>query len=213
MKELVPLVVALTIIAAVAALGLALVFSVTEEPMRQADLKKVRDSITAVLPPFVNTPDDKETNPDWITSGDYDFFLGKDESGNIIGIAFIATSKEGYGGTILTMVGLTPEGAINKIFNVSHRETPGLGSKIKDAWFLEQFENATLENKTLYVRKDNAGSPDKPPIDSITGATISSRAVADSVREGLIYFLDHQEEIMIPTPEPITETEEGGQEQ
>ena len=205
MKELIPLVVALTIIAGVAAAGLGLVFQVTEEPIRQADLQKMRDAITAVLPEYTNSPDD-ETN--WVESGESRFFVATDESGTPVGVAVIVISKEGYAGSLETMVGLLPEGIINRIQVLKHVETPGLGTKIEEEPFKGQFDGASLDNRTLAVEKDDRGTPDKPPIDSVTGATISSRAVADSVRLGLEHFIANKEEILNSAGRTKPEAEE-----
>lgn len=205
MKDLLPLIIALTVIAGVAAAGLALVFQVTEEPIRQADLQKMRDAITAVLPEYTNSPDE---DANWVESGDYRFFVGMDDSGAPVGIAFIVASKEGYGGTLETMVGVSPEGVINSIQILKHAETPGLGTKVTEPPFKGQFDGASMDNRTLFVAKDNKGSADKPAIDAVTGATISSRAVTDSVRTGLEYYLAHKEEILSGAGKVEPEAEE-----
>jgi electron transport complex protein RnfG len=65
-------------------------------------------------------------------------------------------------------------------------ETPGLGAKIREPKFKDRFKNRTLSNTTWAVKKD-AGD-----IDGITGATISSRAVIDAIKEGLEFYGDHE---------------------
>ncbi|MCK4613448.1 MAG: FMN-binding protein, partial [Thermoplasmata archaeon] len=56
---------------------------------------------------------------------------------------------------------------------ISHSETPGLGEKIVEASFLEQFEGIGVNDVRL--TKDDGG------IDAISGATISSSAVVEAV--------------------------------
>lgn len=195
MRELLPLLFSLTLIAAAAGLCLAIVYAITKEPIVLAEKENKSRAVRAVLPEFANFPDEDN---DWVESGDYSFFLARGEDGKLIGVAFSSSSPEGYSGDIDVMVGLIPAGAgfnVNRIEIIKHMETPGLGSKIADDDFKGQFENANKENKTLFVAKDDAGTPDKPPIDAITGATISSRAVAEAVRVGLEYFLEHKDEI------------------
>jgi electron transport complex protein RnfG len=196
MREILPLIAALTGIAAAAGLCLALVNEVTKDPIEAAEKENRSRAIRAVLPDFANSPDDESA---WIGSGDYSFFLAKDEGEKMVGVAFSSSSIEGYGGQIDVMVGLVPDAdayKINRIEIVKHLETPGLGSKIAEPGFKGQFENTNLGNRTFEVKKDNPGTPDRPPIDAITGATISSRAVTDAVRNGITYFLEHKDEIV-----------------
>ena len=56
---------------------------------------------------------------------------------------------------------------------VFHAETPGLGAKIIEDDFLDQFEGMALGDLTL--------TADGGEVDAISGATISSEAVTDSV--------------------------------
>ena len=93
-----------------------------------------------------------------------------------IGRIFNLTAP-GYGGNILVKAGIDSESRITGIRILEHKETPGLGSRITEASFLDQFRNR--DSSTLFLKKD---SP-RGNIDAITGATISSRAVTDSVRK------------------------------
>lgn len=90
-----------------------------------------------------------------------------------IGYAFVAVGK-GYGGAINILVGLEDEATIKGITVISHTETPGLGSRITEDLFTGQFVRLSVDDAAL--RRDGG------QIDAITGATISSRAVADAVR-------------------------------
>jgi len=114
-------------------------------------------------------------------------FAEKEENGIMFTVAYDCNEKEigkifeikslGYGGFITIKVGLDTELKVKGVKILEHRETPGLGTKITKDSFLEQFKN--LGAKNLYLKKDNPAGK----IDSITGATISSRAVADGVRK------------------------------
>ena len=192
MKELIPLVLALTIIAGAAGFGLALVGDITEQPIIEADKANARKLIIAVLPEFDNSPDD-ETQ--WVESGDYRFFVGTKE-GKPVGVAVSVTSPSGYSGNVISKLGIDIDGNIVAVESEAHLETPGLGSKITEDPFKSQFVGANVNNKTFEVAKDNPGSADKPAIVAITGATISSRAVTNSVREGLQHFLENKDKIL-----------------
>lgn len=193
MKELIPLVVALTLIAGLAGFGLALVGDITSQPIIEADKANARKLIIAVLPPFENSPDD-EAN--FVESGGYRFFVGRDADGNPVGVAVSVSSPKGYSGAVVSKLGIDVNGNIVAVESETHLETPGLGSKITEDPFKGQFIGANLENKTFEVKKDNPGTAAKPAIDAITGATISSRAVTNSVREGLKHFMENREKIL-----------------
>jgi electron transport complex protein RnfG len=69
---------------------------------------------------------------------------------------------------------------IQKISILGHGETPGLGDEIEKDYFLDQFVNKGADNLEII----KAETEEK--IQAITGATISSRAVAeDGVRNGV----------------------------
>lgn len=98
------------------------------------------------------------------------------KDGKSISYAFIAKGK-GYGGEIQTLVGIDKDFAVKEIIVLSNSETPGLGSKITLSSFTDQFKG--LKSKEVVLNKDGGR------VDAISGATISSRAVTDSVRDEL----------------------------
>jgi electron transport complex protein RnfG len=98
------------------------------------------------------------------------------KGGDVIGYSFAAVGK-GYGGDINTLVGLNKDYTVKEISILSNTETPGLGTKILEAFFTDQFRG--LESGDVKLSKDGG------KIDAISGATISSRAVTDSVRTAI----------------------------
>ena len=90
-----------------------------------------------------------------------------------IGFAFLAVGK-GYGGLIDILVGLENETTIKGVTIVSHLESPGLGARITESSFREQFIGVNIADVAL---RQKGGE-----IDAITGATISSGAVVDAIR-------------------------------
>ena len=85
----------------------------------------------------------------------------------LIGAAFKASHK-GYSSVVETMVGMRRDGTITAIKVVSQNETPGLGARVSETSFTGQFKNKNI---------------DLDGVQAITGATISSRAVIDAVKE------------------------------
>ncbi|GAI74042.1 unnamed protein product, partial [marine sediment metagenome] len=65
---------------------------------------------------------------------------------------------------------------------LSHTETPGLGNKITEEPFTEQFLGLGVDGIAL--------SRDGGEIDAITGATISSRAVTSAVQERMFEIIE-----------------------
>ncbi len=107
---------------------------------------------------------------------------------NIFGAAIKCCGK-GYGGDIEVIVGLNRKGVITRIEIVDHKETPGLGAKITEAFFRNRFKCKSAENK-IKVRKDGG------EIDAISGATISPQGVCQAVEKTLKLFSEEKEEIL-----------------
>lgn len=100
----------------------------------------------------------------------------------MLGYSF-TVSGSGLWSTITAMLAVTPDlKEIIKLEIVTQNETPGLGGRITEDWFKEQFSKKQLVQGTkvslfnLIPEKDKANSND---INQITGATASSKAVVD----------------------------------
>ena len=95
--------------------------------------------------------------------------------GDKIGYAFLAIGK-GYGGNIDILVGLEPDvNTVKGITIISQTETPGLGTRITESFFAEQFSGLTIDEVAF---KEHGGE-----VDAITGSTISSTAVVKAIRD------------------------------
>jgi len=82
----------------------------------------------------------------------------------------VDAGAQGYGGLIEVTVGLDTQGGIVKVQVVNcGGETPGLGTKVNGEGFLAQF----------------LGKQEAVQVDAITGATYSSKGVADAVNQAL----------------------------
>jgi electron transport complex protein RnfG len=96
------------------------------------------------------------------------YYKAHDKDKRLLGAAFRASGK-GYSSTIETMVGMLKDGTIKAIKILSQNETPGLGARVAEDSFTSRFSNRGLQNLN--------------EVEAITGATISSRAVIDSVKK------------------------------
>ncbi len=107
-------------------------------------------------------------------------FLGRDENGAPKGFALVAAGA-GFQDMIRVIFGYDPKG--EKVLGMKvleNKETPGLGDKIeKSAAFVGQFVGA--QTPLVGVKPGQGRDDDPHQIDTITGATISSRAVVRTI--------------------------------
>ncbi len=193
MKDIIKLVVVLTLIASGAGLLLSLVEQVTRAPIAEQRRQETLKALLAVMPPVDNSPDSDTVV--LVTGRDKKgrelqrvFYRGRNQ-GILSGVAFKVVAPDGYSGNIEIMVGIDPAGTVTGIEILTHAETPGLGSKISDAWFKGQFLGKNLDNADWRVKKDGG------VFDQITGATISPRAIVTAVAGGLEFFRAHRTEV------------------
>jgi Na+-translocating ferredoxin:NAD+ oxidoreductase subunit G len=104
-------------------------------------------------------------------------YAARAENDSLIGYTFLAV-KYGYSSEVKTMVGLRSDLSINKIKIISQAETPGLGANCAKPEFQEKFSNLKYDN--LLVDKDGGN------ITSITGATITTRTITNSIKEAFV---------------------------
>ena len=94
-------------------------------------------------------------------------------------------APRGYAGPIELVAGITTEGNLRAIRIMNQSETPGLGSKSILPGFYEQFKDATQ----ITVVKRSPAAPGE--IQAISGATITSDAIASGVNAALSYWRNY----------------------
>jgi len=105
------------------------------------------------------------------------------KKGEFIGYAIRGSAKS-YCGTIIAGYAVDPNLKILKATILQQNETPGYGEKIEKADFLDQFKGKTL--KTLVFKQ--SGKKSGKYVSAVTGATISSKAAFEAVRNSLKKF-------------------------
>lgn len=63
---------------------------------------------------------------------------------------------------------------------ISHAETPGLGGRIEEPWFKNQFRNELIPAGGIVFTKGEGGgdtNPDNGTVDGVTGATLTSSSM------------------------------------
>jgi electron transport complex protein RnfG len=103
-------------------------------------------------------------------------YAGYNDAGEPVGVA-LSRGESGFQDVVLVIFGLDPvSGKMSGMKVLESKETPGLGDKIfKDKAFVDQFF-AGPEVPLIPV-KAGAGKGDPREVDTITGATISSKTV------------------------------------
>ena len=172
--------IALFVICVVSGGVLGLVYNATKDPIAAAEAAKKTEAIKNVLPEFNEL---KETMvKSAMEDAEIPFYLAYDANNNFIGAAVETFTNKGFSGNISLMVGILANGTINNISVLQHSETPGLGSKMSESSFKDQFNNKNTTSFNFNVKKDGGD------VDAITAATISSRAFCDAVNRALSTF-------------------------
>lgn len=180
MKEILKLGGILLLVTAIAGAALSMVNAITKPRIEEQKRLVTLRALQAALP----TVDPKLIEP-FSENDKISYYIGYNDTNKveIEGYAFVAKGQ-GYSSIIETMVGIDTTGKIMGIKIMQQVETPGLGTKIEEvrygessSWFQDQFLNRVADG--LAVDKDDGD------IISVTGATISSRAVANSIKKGL----------------------------
>ena len=190
MRDLIKMVVVLFVICATSGVVLSYVNEATKTPREYQYIKFVQEpSMKAVLTDFDNDPIKERIN----------VVVGEDGEGNPIEkvvfpakkggkttvVAFSAAAK-GYHDLIEVMVGVGADGKLTGISIMSHTETPGLGARIVETAFTDQFAGLDLDTTKL--------SSQGGRVDTLSGATFSTVGVIAAVTEALQQFPKIKEE-------------------
>lgn len=161
-----------------------------------------RARLMASLHSVLDLPDEQvDLNPTNLRVTDP--LLGSDEPVDVfvieqgeqpVATIIAAVAPDGYNAEIQLLIGIKRDATISGVRVVRHRETPGLGDLIdirKSDWIL-QFDATSLERPAL---TEWAVDKDEGYFDSITGATVTPRAVVNAVKNTLLYYRAHQAEL------------------
>ena len=106
----------------------------------------------------------------------------------------VETNTYGYAGEITMLVGVSNEGKVLGLTVKDMHETNGLGANaLKDWLFLAHFLNTTgdatiaTEGADAFSSATGTSSEGGAEVDAITGATVTSKAIARSVNSAVAY--------------------------
>lgn len=174
MKEMMKIVISLFVIFTGAGLVLSYVYAKTSTIIYQAQVREKKEALKKMSPEAEKI----EVTGKWtIYEKENEYYEAR--KGNKV-IGYIAsTIGKGYSSYIKVLVSTDPDLKIKAIDILSHAETPGLGDEIEKKDFKKQFEGKSLENIEI-VKVETTDR-----IQAISGATISSRAVTNGVKEAM----------------------------
>ncbi len=160
-------------------------FKFVEPKIEENRLREERQAVFSVLP---NVADYRVIEKRIDKKDVVKIFRGVDKDGKLVGYAFLA-SGPGFQGIITMMVGLNVDMKhLTGLKVLEQVETPGLGDKIREKWFEDQFKELSIEPKIEYIKNRK---PEKPnQIQSITGATITTKAVTNIINKRVRIVID-----------------------
>jgi len=183
-----PAVISLTACAAFATLAVSWVADMNRDRISANQLKWETQSIAEVLPEgsFDNEPwldSIQLTNEDLLGAQQPMSAYRARKMGVITAVAITAQAPDGYVGPIKLLIGISSDDSLLAVRAIEHRETPGLGDKIE-------------ASKSDWIR----GFSTEVEIDTITGATVTSRAVINAVRNALEFYRQNRDAIYTSSP-------------
>lgn len=174
MAETAKLALRLFLFSVIAAVALAVTNEITKGPIKEQAAAKANAAREMVF----ETADSFEQLSEGGIEGysEIDAVYSALEQGEMIGYVF-ELSPRGYKGDIEMTLGISVDGQVTRLTVMSQSETAGLGSKVAEEPFLSQFPGIEAQADAL-----NAS------VDTITGATVSSRAVLTGVSQAMEYY-------------------------
>jgi len=179
MREMLRMILVLSLICGLSGLTLASVRQATSERIEEQVLTFVQGpSLEQIFSDYDNNPvKDRKTFD--LPSGPITVFPAL-KNGKLTGVAF-ETFGKGYGGDIGVMVGFDIDGSkLEGVGITTLKETPGLGARVVEPEYRDQFKGHSTASIAL---KKQGGD-----IQAISGATISSTGTVAAVNDAVKIF-------------------------
>lgn len=167
--------------------ALGLVYNITKEPIEKANKQAVLDAYELVYPSAEKVVAKDEMDYDALNEALHQFSVANvcidefavalNESGEGIGYVITATNSKGYGGDIKMMIGIDFNGIIQGISFLELNETVGFGMEAENPEFISQF----VGKDVVSFQYTKNGSDKDGVVDALSGATVTTSAVVDSV--------------------------------
>ncbi|WP_022662453.1 RnfABCDGE type electron transport complex subunit G [Paucidesulfovibrio longus] len=173
MRELIKMVLVLSLIGTISGYGLAALKQATRADIEEQVLTYVQGpALLGVLAGVENDPIKDRRKLSLEDGGEITVFPGF-RGGRLTSLAF-ETFAPGYSGNIGVMVAFDLDAdTVSAVGVTTQSETPGVGTRVFVPGFYEQFEDHPLTG--LGLKKDNGD------IDAVSGATFSSAGTVNAV--------------------------------
>ena len=172
----------LALYSTVACVGLAFVYAGTEKVIaqrQQADQDAALKELFPDADSFKPITDIRSPDPA-VTIEEGGAFVAL-KNGGSIGAA-LRTSRASYGGPIKILVGVDADGKICGVKILEHKDTPGLGANAgSSSYYVDRAKGIHFYDQFAGKKVSDPFVP-KQDVIAITAATITSRAVAASVK-------------------------------
>jgi len=186
MKEMIKMVLVLSLFCGLSGLTLATVRQATSERIEEQVMTYVQGpALAQIFTGYDNNPvKDRKTFD--LPDGPVTVFPAL-KDGKLMGVAF-ETFGKGFGGPVGIMVGFNTDGTkLAGIGTTTLKETPGLGMRLVEPEYRDQFRGHTTKSVAL---TKNGGD-----IAAIAGATISSTGSVAAVNQAIRIFQQIKDEI------------------
>lgn len=202
-SELIRDAIALFLITLISGLGLSYVYEITKEPIAAQAVQKTLEANQEVFADAASFEEDTELmqmlgstdlvslNADYAGVTIEGISRAYNSSNELIGYNITVSTSAGYKDGIKFVYGYSLDGSITGVAFLSISETAGLGMKAQEPDFLDQFLNKKVTQ--FVVTKTGATSEDQ--VDAISGATITSKAVAYAINAGIQFVTENSAEL------------------
>lgn len=196
-KNLLKDILVFVVITVAASLSLAMVNSITKDPIARQNEKIIQDSYRSVFKEGQNFDNNKQINqlvknfPNVIKDKKYNFgengividdvLVVTNDKKELIGHVVKVTTEDGYGGDITLVVGIDTNNEITGIEVLSIDETVGLGMNAKN----DNFKNQYYYKSVTDFKITKTGKQNEDEIDALSGATITSSAFNNAINGAL----------------------------
>jgi electron transport complex protein RnfG len=177
-KDILKITLNLVVVYVIGGLILALVYAKTSPIMYRNAVLEKEGALKRLMP----DADKIEKLGDWDIHEKHAEYFVATKGGSVIGY-IIQSYGKGYSSYINTLIAVDTNFKVEKISILGHAETPGLGDEID----MDSFKTEFIGKDTGHLRVVKSESPEY--IQAISGATISSRAVAEDAVKTSVDFL------------------------
>lgn len=162
----------LTIICLIITALLSATYEITK-PIIEANAIRTAEEARMEVLPEADSFTQVEVSADSITIPDGVKIVDAYTADNDVGLTVTVTSKGYSSDALKVMIGINVEGKVEKVKILNNAETPGLGSKVSDSEFIDQFSDMDSSMANFQM---------------VSGATISSTAMQKAIEVAFQVF-------------------------